>query len=82
MNPLVITDEGALKPIAYDFDERFDVASLESLSPQTLRRYNDERLVALQALVPGAVAALADRQDLVDWFDHCTRLSEVEPIAT
>jgi len=30
----------------------------------------------LQELVGGALAGLRDRQGLVDWFDHCTRLSE------
>jgi hypothetical protein len=24
---------------------------------------------------------MADRNDLVDWFDHCARLSEVAPLA-
>ena len=45
----MITDTGALKPIAYDFDARFDVASLEGLSPELLRRYKDERLGAFRA---------------------------------
>ena len=31
VNPLVITDDGTLKPIAYDFDPRFDVAALGGL---------------------------------------------------
>ena len=81
VNPLVITDTGALKPIAYDFDDRFDVGSLERLSPEALRDYKEERVADLRALVGGALAGMADRSDLVDWFDHCARLSEVAPLA-
>jgi pyruvate-formate lyase-activating enzyme len=79
VNPLVITDEGRLKPIAYDFDARFDVAELEGLTAERLRRYKDERLVEFRDLVGGALASLEDRRELVDWFDYCTRLSEAQP---
>jgi pyruvate-formate lyase-activating enzyme len=77
INPLVITDAGTLKPIAYDFDARFDVATISDLSSSILRDYKQHRLAALQQLIGGAVAGLEQARDLVDWFDHCTRLSEV-----
>jgi pyruvate-formate lyase-activating enzyme len=77
INPLVITDAGTLKPIAYDFDSRYDVTSLDRLSPETLREYKHQRVSALQSLVGGAVAGLKESRDLIDWFDHCTRLSEI-----
>ena len=77
INPLVITDAGVAKPIAYDFDARFDVASITNLTLDTLREYKQHRLPALQALIGGAVAGLETSSDLVDWFDHCTRLSTV-----
>jgi Fe-coproporphyrin III synthase len=76
VNPLVITETGLLKPIAYDFDGRFDVASVDDLSPDRLRNYKQQRLPGLQALVGGALASLQNRQELIDWFDYCTRLSE------
>ena len=76
VNPLVISDEGRLKPIAYDFDARFDVAALEGLTPERLRRYKEERLAEFRDLVGSALASLEDRLELVDWFDFCTRLSE------
>lgn len=79
VNPLVITETGSLKPIAYDFDDRFDVGSLAGLSPESLRRYKTQALPRLQALVGGALASLQTHRDLVDWFDDCTRLSELEP---
>ena len=82
VNPLVITETGSLKPIAYDFDDRFDVASVNALSPNHLRHYKRLHLPELQALVGGALAGLQDRHDLVDWFDHCTRLSEVGSLAS
>ena len=77
VNPLVITETGVLKPIAYDFDDRFEVASLGGLSPDRLHWYKQQRLPSLQTLVGGALAHLDGRHDVVDWFDHCTRLSEV-----
>ncbi len=76
VNPLVVTDTGALKPIAYDFHPRFDVAAVGGLDAAALRRYKRESLPGLQELVGGALAGLRGRHDLVDWFDHCTRLGE------
>lgn len=78
VNPLVVTDDGRLKPIAYDFDARFDVAALEGLTPERLRRYKDEQLAAFRQLVGSALASLEDQRELVDWFDFCTRLSEAQ----
>jgi hypothetical protein len=79
INPLVITDAGTLKPIAYDFDSRYDVGTIDDLSSQALHEYKSQRLSALQTLIGGAVAGLEESRDLIDWFDHCTRLSEVAP---
>jgi molybdenum cofactor biosynthesis enzyme MoaA len=78
VNPLVITDDGRLKPIAYDFDARFDVAALDGLTPERLRRYKDERLADFRDLVGSALVSLEDQRELVDWFDFCTRLSEAQ----
>ena len=76
VNPLVITEAGTLKPIAYDFDRRFDVTTVDALSADDLRQYKRDRLAPFQALVGRAVVGLQDRVELIDWFDHCTRLSE------
>src|SRR5262249_25536695 len=76
INPLVITDTGAIKPIAYDFDARFDVGSIHDLTSEMLHAAKRERLLPLQNLIGGALAGWKDSKALVDWFDHCTRLSE------
>ena len=76
INPLVITDTGTLKPIAFDFDARYDLLKIDDVSALKLRDYKRERLSAFQELVGGALAGLDGRGGLVDWFDHCTRLSE------
>jgi len=76
VNPLVTTETGALKPIAYDFDGRFDVALISGLSSGQLRLYKQSRLSELQRLIGGALAGLEHGAGLVDWFDHCARLSE------
>jgi pyruvate-formate lyase-activating enzyme len=76
VNPLVITEGGRLKPIAYDFGAPFDIATVDGLSHERLRRYKDGPLARFRELIGGAVASLAGQQELVDWFDYCTRLSE------
>jgi len=76
VNPLVITETGSLKPIAYDFNSHFDVASLETLSSEQLAHYKQQNLADLQALIGRALAQLQGKQGLVDWFDYCARLSE------
>jgi organic radical activating enzyme len=80
VNPLVITDSGTLKPIAYDFAKRFDVAVVQGLSTEQLSSYKENGLSALQALIGSALAGLQDSHELIDWFDFCTRLSERKQI--
>ena len=75
INPLVITETGVLKPIAYDFDSRFDVGSIEGLSSERLRRHKQHGLSEFQTFVGEALSGLQGVTGLVDWFDHCTRLS-------
>ena len=60
VNPLVITDDGVLKPIAYDFHARFDVAAVDGLSAERLRGYKDERLASFRDLIGAALARLED----------------------
>jgi pyruvate-formate lyase-activating enzyme len=76
VNPLVIDESGMLKPIAYDFDPGFDVMPLDLLTPSRLADYKRQRLPRLRDVVGAALAGLEARHDLVDWFDHCARLSE------
>lgn len=77
VNPLVITDNGNLKPIAYDFNPLFDVASIEALSRAQLAGYKRNHLQNLQTLIGTALAQLENNGGLIDWFDYCTRLSEL-----
>lgn len=76
VNPLVITETGTLKPIAYDFSSFFNVGSIETLSGGELTHYKQNRVRDLQELVGEALARLERTGGLVDWFDYCTRLSE------
>lgn len=76
VNPVVVTASGVLKPIAYDFDDRFDLGTLEDLSSNCLQNYKQKRLFEFQALIKAALASLQGRHELVDWFDRCTRMSE------
>ena len=79
VNPLVISEAGQLKPIAYDFNSFFDVASIETLSSEQLANYKQHRLADFQMLIGEALAQLENNGGLVDWFDYCTRLSEERP---
>jgi len=76
VNPLVITETGTLKPIAYDFNSCFDVAPIETLSREQLANYKQHHVSALQMLIGRALTRLQSCDGLVDWFDYCTRLSE------
>jgi hypothetical protein len=76
VNPLVISEVGTLKPIAYDFNSFFDVASIETLSCEQLADYKQHKLPDLQTLIGGALAQLESNGGLVDWFAYYTRLSE------
>lgn len=81
VNPLVITDEGVLKPIAYDFDFAFDIGRIDALSSDALLDYKREGLPTLQDLVGSALASCSTRNQLVDWFDCCARMSEIRTTA-
>jgi pyruvate-formate lyase-activating enzyme len=76
INPLIITETGAVKPIAYDFNPAFDVTSLDALSPETLDCYKRSELPQFQTLMGQALASLEMKNGFIDWFDYCTRLSE------
>ena len=76
VNPLVITETGAVKPIAYDFKPEFDVTSLDDLSRDSLESYKRSKLPQFKALIGQALASLEMKNGFVDWFDYCTRLSE------
>jgi organic radical activating enzyme len=79
VNPLVVTDSGQMKPIAYDFATRFDLASLDRFTLDEVDRYKSGRLAAFRAMMSDTLAGLERSNDLVDWFDLCTRRSESWP---
>lgn len=76
VNPLVITETGVIKPIAYDFENSFDLANIQELCSPALAEYKRNGLPAFRELVGQALASLQGSTHLVDWFDYCTRLSE------
>jgi len=78
VNPLVITDEGILKPGTYDFAPRYDVAHLENLDQHTLVHYKSSDIEVWQQLVAGVLTDCGSRKDLVDWFDLCAQASELD----
>lgn len=75
VNPLVIDERGVLKPLAYDFDARFDLARIDDLSPATLATAKARVAAPLRQLVGSGLAALKDSHDFIDWFDDCARRS-------
>jgi hypothetical protein len=75
VNPIVITDSGALRPIAYDFGSQFDIAAVEGLSHEALQAFKTRGLADLRTLIGGALRGLQHSPDFVDWFDLLARLS-------
>ena len=62
VNPLVITETGTLKPIAYDFEGQVDLTSIDDLPSDRLRDYKRHRLPRQQSLVSGALVGPAGSQ--------------------
>ena len=75
VNPLVITSAGALKPMTYDFDDRFVIASIDRTSRERLDAYKRAGVEGFRDLIATAFERLPDDASFVDWFDHCARLS-------
>jgi pyruvate-formate lyase-activating enzyme len=83
VNPLVITDTGILKPIAFDFNPRFDIATFQTLSDiNAVSSYKRNGIGELQRLIGAALDRLRGSGEIVDWFDHCTRLAESSSTAS
>lgn len=78
VNPLVITETGILKPIAYDFNMKYNITTIEGLSQESLVQYKKEKLLPFRDLIGDALVQLEKNHGLVDWFDYCTRRSEEE----
>ena len=76
VNPLIVTEAGELKPIAFDFNERYRVGMLESIAEE-LGAYKRDRAGELRAFVGRALGRMEGAEGLVDWFDFCARLSNV-----
>ena len=86
VNPLVITEQGVVKPVAYDFDRRHDITTLHDLADAglaeaALARYVSHGLPAFKRLVGEALAGLQQHTGVLDWFDHLARRSERHPLA-
>ncbi len=74
VNPLVIDERGVLKPLAYDFDARFDIGHIAD-APAQLAAGKARVAPMLRELIGRLLAAQRDSHDFIDWFDHCARES-------
>lgn len=75
INPLVIDERGMLRPLAYDFDDRFDLGPLDVVQPQRLAAAKARVVPMLRELIGSGLSALQHSRDFIDWFDHCARRS-------
>jgi hypothetical protein len=80
INPLVLTDDGLLKPIAYDFAKQFDIGSVAVMSNERLEEYKLTGAAPFQSLIGAALGNMKAGKGFVDWFDYCTRLSECKTV--
>ena len=68
INPLVVTEAGVLRPVAYDFDERYNLGTLGAPSRSAVQGFRQ--------LVSQEIASLRDAElAFVDWFDRLARAS-------
>jgi Fe-coproporphyrin III synthase len=76
VNPLVISEQGMLKPIAFDFNSSFDIGVIETVLKEDFSNYKTKGVFQFQKLIHEAINLLKRNDSFVDWFDHCTRLSQ------
>ena len=82
VNPLVITETGILKPIAYDFDQHYNITDLNNLNTSSIENYKKHAVQDLKGLIGQLLVTLQNRPGFVDWFDHCARNSELHQLNT
>jgi Fe-coproporphyrin III synthase len=80
VNPLVITDRGTLRPIAFDMATAFDVGTVHEWSAGSVAEYHVHGLPRLQQLVGAALDGLQRSRGVVDWFDDCARRSHAQTV--
>lgn len=79
VNPLVVTETGRLRPIAYDFAPRHDIGQLAQAGDALLATWAAQGLPALRDLVGAALAGLLQQTTpMVDWFDLLARRSAAD----
>lgn len=82
VNPLVVTETGQMKPVAYDMHPSLGIGHLARLHDAAwMRRYAASGVSALQRLVGTSLVALEDDPGVVDWFDGLARASHRQPMA-
>lgn len=82
VNPLVITEAGVLKPVAYDFDPHYNIADLNNLNTSSIENYKQHAVQNLKQLIGQLLVSMQNRPGFVDWFDYCARSSEVHQLST
>jgi Fe-coproporphyrin III synthase len=82
VNPLVVTETGQMKPVAYDMHPSLNIGHLHRLHDAAwMRRYAAHGVSPLQRLVGHALLALEDDPGVVDWFDTLARASQRHALA-
>ncbi|GAA0516407.1 hypothetical protein [Deinococcus depolymerans] len=71
VNPLVVTEEGLLKPFTYDFHSQFDLGSLETIAGP-----HGAVLARLSHLIDDLFSDLQPRFDILDWYAECAAASQ------
>ena len=71
VNPLVVTEEGLLKPLRYDFHAQFVVGSLETIAGP-----HGAVLARLSHLIDDLFSDLQPRFDILDWYAECAAASQ------
>jgi hypothetical protein len=72
VNPLVILETGAVRPMTYEFPPPYDVGHVRDLGPERVLAYKRRGIAAFAALVASALEAASMEDRLLDWFTFCS----------
>ncbi len=81
VNPLVITPDGRVKPLTFDFPDAFDLGRIEDVAGAQIARLKARASPALGRVIGAALDAAARCDDFIDWFAFCRDMARAQASA-
>jgi hypothetical protein len=76
VNPLVLKEDGTLRPFTYDFAPDYDIGRIGPDLVESIGRFKNGGCTALARVVEDAFHMLEGRAGFIDWYDHCRVIGE------